>query len=854
MEMTIRDLPFWKRIGTRIFVSLIGICVLAICTTGILVVVRSRQSLKEEIMQRNLQIAKRAASEIARYMQESTDKVKATANLLALVSENTFFQEVIVGSLQTNLFEHHNICVVDEYGTVVASGVFGDQPRVPSTDLIRSTIGDGGEFTTSEVQLTKDYLPYITFLAPMKILGSYKHALVVDVSLREIWDLVDDISIGESGRAFLVSKSGVLLAHTDKSRILTKLKDEDRESLPESLEAGGQIRIEPVNHAQTALRVYVCVDKTDWILVVEQLLEEAYGGLRIVLMETLALIAGCIVISLFASLLLAHSIGSRVGKLVEASNRIGSGEFDFLVETGTEDEFGRLAFSFNNMAKQLKERTRELQKSEKQYRLLTENVYDIVFSVTGQGCFSFVNQRVEEITGYAVGEVIGKSYMRFVAPENRRIIVEAFRERLFRSSQNSIELEIECSTKRAKNVTIEARVVRVEGESGSKQYYGVGRDITEKKRIQERLVEAEKLSSIGELVSGVAHEINNPLLSIMGFSELALMEPDLRAETKENLKLVYDETKRIKRIVQNLLTFARRHVSEKKLCQLNQIIEDVLEVRKYEMISSNVEIVRELDPGLPLALVDSHQMRQVFLNIINNSLQAMKEAEGTKRLKVGTELQEDSIFVNFEDTGPGISQENISRVFDPFFTTKDIGEGTGLGLSVSHGIIREHGGEIRVESRQGEGARFLIELPVEEGISQGEERGLTEEENEIFPAHVLVIDDEESILRLLRTFLTGEGCQVDTVTDGKRALAFLREKHYDLIISDLRMPEFDGWKLYEWVAQSRPDLKEKIVFMTGDIVSQDVQTFFRETNAHYVSKPFNIRELKALILHSLPKK
>ena len=364
-------------------------------------------------------------------------------------------------------------------------------------------------------------------------------------------------------------------------------------------------------------------------------------------------------------------------------------------------------------------------------------------------------------------------------------------------------------------------------------------------------MQAEKLSSVGELVSGVAHEINNPLTSIMGFSQLLQREPELSEEGKESLDLVYSEANRIKKIVQNLLGFARRHAPEKKPCQVNEIIEQVLDVRAYEMKSSDVEIVREMDPQLAKTMLDPNQMRQVFLNIINNALQAMRDKAGTKRLTITSAIIDDKLVVSFEDTGPGIPREQLSRIFDPFFTTKAVGEGTGLGLSVSHGIIREHDGQIRVESKVGAGTQVLIELPAEQAQGKDEEARPRTETPDLPLNRVLVIDDEQPILDVLKMFLTREGCQADTAPDGSHAIEYLKEHRYDLVISDLRMPKFDGWKLYEWVVKYKPELREKIVFMTGDVLNNKAQAFFRESNALYLSKPFTTEELAALLARCL---
>jgi PAS domain S-box-containing protein len=237
------------------------------------------------------------------------------------------------------------------------------------------------------------------------------------------------------------------------------------------------------------------------------------------------------------------------------------------------------------------------------------------------------------------------------------------------------------------------------------------RDVSEWKRMEEQLVMTDRLASIGELASGIAHELNNPLTSVIGFSQL-LMEGNVPDHIKEDLGTVYSEARRAAAIVKNLLTFARKHAPVKQLSQVNTIIEDVLRLRAYEQRVNNIEVEKRLAADLPEIMVDYFQMQQVFLNIIVNAEFAMLEAHGKGKLVITTETVDGVIKVAFADDGPGISKENMKRIFAPFFTTKEVGKGTGLGLSICHGIVSGHSGRIYAESELGQGATFVVELPL----------------------------------------------------------------------------------------------------------------------------------------------
>jgi signal transduction histidine kinase len=250
------------------------------------------------------------------------------------------------------------------------------------------------------------------------------------------------------------------------------------------------------------------------------------------------------------------------------------------------------------------------------------------------------------------------------------------------------------------------------GKSGEvKGSVHIARDITERKQMEQRLILSDRLASIGELVSGVAHELNNPLTSIIGFSQL-IRDGNAGNDIEEDLNIVYREAQRAAAIVKNLLTFARKHAPVKQAGQINNVINEVIKIRAYEQKVNNITVNMEFSENLPEIMLDYFQMQQVFMNIIVNAENAMLGAHGKGTLTISTKCIDDIVKVEVSDDGPGIEKKNLDRIFTPFFTTKEIGKGTGLGLSICHGIVKEHGGNIYVESEPGKGCSFIIELPV----------------------------------------------------------------------------------------------------------------------------------------------
>jgi len=240
----------------------------------------------------------------------------------------------------------------------------------------------------------------------------------------------------------------------------------------------------------------------------------------------------------------------------------------------------------------------------------------------------------------------------------------------------------------------------------------VARDITERRQMEEQLIVTDRLASIGELASGIAHELNNPLTSVIGFSELLMGDENTPDNVKEDLGIVYSEAQRAAGIVKNLLTFARKHTPIKQVSQVNSIIEDVLKLRYYEQKVNSIELNTQFASDLPEIMVDYFQMQQVFLNIVINAESAMLEAHNKGTLTIATRRVNNTVRASFADDGPGIAKENLSRIFTPFFTTKEVGKGTGLGLSICHGIVTEHGGRIYARSNTSNGATFIVELPI----------------------------------------------------------------------------------------------------------------------------------------------
>ena len=476
-----------------------------------------------------------------------------------------------------------------------------------------------------------------------------------------------------------------------------------------------------------------------------------------------------------------------------------------------------------------------LARSEARYRHLVESASDAIVTLDANGRFTTVNHAAENISGYKREELVGQWFAPMLPDDDLPKALAHFQQAL---SGDTGLFETQFYRKDG-----EVRTISVTYSTPQKdeEVLCLIRDVTDQKMLQEQLIQSEKMSAIGQLVSGVAHELNNPLAGISAFAQLLLAEKRFPPDQRTAAETIYSEARRASRIVQNLLTFARQHKAEKVLTAINTVLDDTLELRAYELRVRGIDVRREYDETLPDTMADAHQLQQVFLNLITNAEQAMEQREGQHhhRLTVRTRRAADAIRIEIEDTGAGIPPNLIERIFNPFFTTKPTGSGTGLGLSISLGIVREHEGRIWAENSPQGGARFVVEVPVTEPRASGEHAAVTQ-----VPAQgsdklrVLVVDDEASVRVSLQRYLAGRGHEVETTASGQDALTRLRASKYDAVIVDMRMPDLSGEQLFERLRSDDPTHAERVIFTTGDLVNEQMRRFLDGTGRPCVPKPF----------------
>jgi len=365
-----------------------------------------------------------------------------------------------------------------------------------------------------------------------------------------------------------------------------------------------------------------------------------------------------------------------------------------------------------------KQAEENLRESERKYRTILENMTDGYFEVDIAGNFTFFNDSYCEILGYTKDEMMGMNNRKYMDKENARKVYRTF-NKVYTTGKPARGFDGEVIRKDGTKRFTEASISLVRNAQGEPVgFRGVVRDTTERKQMEaerddmeQRAQLASRLSVVGEMASGIVHEINNPLTSVIGFAEM-LTHKDLPEDAREYATIINNEGKRVASIAGRLLNFARHQKPETVYTDINELIKNTFALQTYEMTTGNIKVTTDFDPHLPQTMADPGQLQQVFLNIMLNARTAMRAAHGGGRFSVKTEALDDTIRISLEDDGPGIPHKNLKRIFNPFFTTRKAGEGTGLGLSICQGIINSHNGKIYAESTLGKGATFIIELPV----------------------------------------------------------------------------------------------------------------------------------------------
>ena len=395
-------------------------------------------------------------------------------------------------------------------------------------------------------------------------------------------------------------------------------------------------------------------------------------------------------------------------------------------------------------------------------------------------------------------------------------------------------------------------------EAGIANVFLLVRDVGERRRREEQsrdlyqqLLQSEKMATLGQTMSGVAHELNNPLGAILALAERLRLQ-GARTPLAAGLATLHKEAERAARIARQLLTFARKRHTTRLMVPVNDVVAETVRLRESDLQRAGIKVTTSLARDLPDVFADPHQLQQVVLNLLINAEHALLRSDSGGHVHLRTVSEStDSVRIEIEDDGPGMSAEVLGRIFDPFFTTKDVGEGTGLGLAVAQAIVAEHGGRIDVTSQPGAGARFAIVLPAA-GATVHAARAHTApiaDTSDRFGVglRVLLADDEPALAGAVADTLHDAGFEVTMAHDGQEALTRARAQTFDAVICDLRMPRVDGPTFYRAIAEFSPPQARRVIFVTGDVTGTEAARFLDESGCPWLAKPFRLAELLRVV-------
>lgn len=477
-----------------------------------------------------------------------------------------------------------------------------------------------------------------------------------------------------------------------------------------------------------------------------------------------------------------------------------------------------------------------------------------VVVVDRKGIITLCNAAAEKTYGHPASKMIGASFGHIAFPANGPIQYEELLDHLMRGEPVRYEeMPHICSGATIAQVSLSAYPYKLDNDLVVGGIF-ITRDLREKRRLWDKMMQWEKLSALGEILASVANELNNPLTSLTGYSHLLLNRKN-DAEVDSMASTIYEEAKRCSEIVHGVLDLARDDEALKESAHVNNIITAALDLKRHQLLPNNIEVRMNLGEDIPGVIVKPRDVERLFLRIINYAERRMMEYDDGGQLTVESAFEDGNVVIRFTDTGTCVLQDGIAEILDPFFTAGE-DEGVGLGLSISCQVLRNMGGSIRVDSEIGKGNVFTIVLPVAEEAAPYMLEQKTETDTFALETgkRILVVDDEQAIVELLAEILQHMGYIADVAKDGNEAMKKLETETYDLIIADLRMPfGFTGEKLHKFIELKDPELAQRMIFITGDVINPETRRFLQSTGNLYLEKPFPPESLQEAIRISLGK-
>jgi PAS domain S-box-containing protein len=725
------------------------------------------------------------------------------------------------------------------------------------------------DFTIGEYAVSKAYnIPCLHFAYPLEDKeGRLTGVLIAAFRLAYYGKLLSQARLPEGSVLSLTDRRGIRLyrypepekyvGKRDLKRIMKRMSGQHEE------ETFIKVGVDGVRRLYAYKRLFLGENASPYLFLRVGIPEKiALAKAKFMMMRNLSLLGIVFLFAMLVALLMGNfTIIRPLNKLLSASRRLGRGDSGVRTDIPHDEaELGQLANAFDDMAEDLEKRDSErrlaeeaLRKSEEKYRTLIECTLDLVFTVDEKDFFTYLNPRFETTTGYTSSDLIGKPFIDIVAPKFKEVSVAGFKQSMEGGTITPYEADV--VHKNGKRIPVEFLVVTLFDEEGKAVgRFGIGRDITDRKKLEKQLIQARKMEAIGTLAGGIAHDFNNLLMGIQGHASLMLLDVDPDHPHYRRLKNIEEQVMSGASLTKQLLGFARRGMYEVRTVNINKIIEETSEM--FGRTRKEITIHRNVQKDLWPTAVDRGQIEQVLLNIYLNAWHAMP---GGGDLYVETEnsvIDDDFskpayvspgkyVKISLTDTGVGMDEKTKERIFEPFFTTKEMRRGTGLGLASAYGIMKGHGGFIDVHSEVEQGTTFTLYLPASEKrrISTGTISADVTEGDET----ILLVDDEEIIANVSKEILEELGYSVITARSGSDAVKIYQsmKDEIDLVILDMVMPEMGGGETFDLLKLISPQVK--VILSSGYSIDGQAMEIMERGCHGFIQKPFSIEDLSKKI-------
>ncbi len=800
-------------------------------------------------------IAKEAADTVKNFIREKLNLLRATVNFGNLMTLSKKNQNSVMAKALGNDPSFRQLILLNASGkelTRVSRTSKTVSMQIVDQLLIKDIMGQvkkDAEYLGSIYIYETTSEPMMVMAVPVEnIFGDFQGVLAAEVNLKFMWDVVGGIKIGSKGAAYVVDRSGNLIAFGDAGRVLkgdnlSRLNAVAEYISGENSEFKSSAGISKGIQGTTVVSTFVALGRPDWAVVVELPFFEAYESVIQALKLTAVIMLASIFLAIAAGSYLSKRITKPIINLRDAAIKIGDGRLDTQIKIETRDEIGDLAKAFNRMAEDLEKTT----VSKNYVDNIIRSMIDTLIVVSPDGRILRCNAAVCALLGFEEKELIGQPAKMIFGEEL-----------LFKDSRidnaliNSFTAKKE-TTYRAKGggkipMLFSASILH-DSDNNIQGVVCVAQDISEQKKLEDQLRQAQKMEAVGTLAGGVAHDFNNILTAVIGYGNFLKIKIKEDSHLKPYIDQILAASERAANLTQSLLAFSRRQISNPMPVKLNEIIKKV-EKLLLRIIGEHIELNTMLSEADLIIMADSGQMEHVLMNLATNARDAMPTG-GLLTIKTElVELDEEFIkahgygrkglyaVVSVTDTGVGINGKTKDKIFDPFFTTKEVGKGTGLGLAMAYGIIKQHNGYINVYSEINRGSTFKIYLPI---ITEFERpmdlqpETITEIKGGI--ETVLIAEDETEIRKLSKTALEEWGYNVIEACDGEDAVnKFLENKEkISLLLFDVIMPKLSGRGAYEKIKNVMPDIK--VLFMSGYPTDFINYNEIIEHGFNFISKP-----------------